>query len=127
MLTGTYVFHDLYDAIPQDKRDDKLSLLYEANKKNMVAVKTAVGMTDRIDIPNIVQQGGTWGPGLCSNSVDNLGKKWQENVSCPLCQNHLDNQAMALKCEVMRNEVEISCQIEEIFRDDVSLKMHKIY
>ena len=44
----------------------------------MVAVKTAVGMTDRIDIPNIVQQGGTWGPGLCSNSVDTLGKKCRD-------------------------------------------------
>ena len=44
----------------------------------MVAVKTAVGMTGRIEIPNIVQQGGTWGPGLCSNSVDTLGKKCQD-------------------------------------------------
>ena len=67
--------NDVYDSLPQGKRDDKLSLLYEANKKNMVSVKTAVGMTDRINIPNIVQQGGTWGPGLCSNSVDTLGKK----------------------------------------------------
>jgi hypothetical protein len=67
--------NDVYDSIPQGKRDDKLSLLYEANRMNMVAVKTAVGMTDRVDIPNIVQQGGTWGPGLCSNSVDTLGKK----------------------------------------------------
>ena len=70
--------NDVYDSLPQGKRDDKLSLLYEANKKNMVAVKTAVGMTDRIDIPNIVQQGGTWGPGLCSNSVDTLGKKCRD-------------------------------------------------
>ena len=44
----------------------------------MVAVKTAVGMTDRINIPNIVRQGGTWGPGLCSNSVDTLGKKCRD-------------------------------------------------
>ena len=55
--------NDVYDSLPQGKRDDKLSLLYEANKKNMVAVKTAVGMTDRIDSPNIVQQGGTWARG----------------------------------------------------------------
>ena len=44
----------------------------------MVAINTAVGLTERINIPNIVQQGGTWGPGLCSNSIDNLGKKCQE-------------------------------------------------
>ena len=32
-------------------------------------------MTSRENIPNIVQQGGTWGPILCSNSIDTLGKK----------------------------------------------------
>ena len=70
--------NDVYDTVAPSKRDDKLALLYESNKKNMVAVKTAVGMTDRVNIPNIVQQGGTWGPGLCSNSVDKLGKKCRD-------------------------------------------------
>ena len=41
----------------------------------MVAVKTAVGLTRRINLPHIVQQGGTWGPLLCSNSIDKIGKK----------------------------------------------------
>ena len=69
--------NDVYDSLPQKKRDDKLSLMYEANKKNIVSVKTAVGMTDRINIPNIVQQDGTWGRGCAptvlihwGNSVD---------------------------------------------------------
>ena len=44
----------------------------------MVAVKTAVGLTERVNMPNIVQQGGTWGPMLCSNTIDTLGKKCQE-------------------------------------------------
>ena len=70
--------NDVYDSVSPIMRDDKLALLYESNKKNMVAIKTAVGMTDRINIPNIVQQGGTWGPGLCSNSVDTLGKKCRD-------------------------------------------------
>ena len=70
--------NDVFDSVSPDKRNDKLALLYEANRKNMVAVKTAVGLTDRVDIPNIVQQGGTWGPGLCSNSVDKLGKKCRD-------------------------------------------------
>ena len=70
--------NDVYDSVSPTKRNDKLAVLYEANKKNLVAVKTAVGMTERIDIPNIVQQGGTWGPGLCSNSVDKLGKKCRD-------------------------------------------------
>jgi hypothetical protein len=37
--------NDVYDTVAPSKRDDKLALLYESNKKNMVAVKTAVGMT----------------------------------------------------------------------------------
>ena len=44
----------------------------------MVAVKTAVGLTRRINLPHIVQQGGTWGPLLCSNSIDKIGKKCQQ-------------------------------------------------
>ena len=56
------------------------SLLYESNKDNLVAVNTAVRLTERVNIPNIVQQGGTWGWGslLCSNSVDTLGKKCRD-------------------------------------------------
>ena len=45
---------------------------------NMVAVKTAVGLTDRVNKPCIVQQGGTWGSMLCYNTVDTLGKKCRD-------------------------------------------------
>ena len=31
-----------------------------------------------MNIPTIVQQGGTWGPLLCSNSVDTVGKKCRD-------------------------------------------------
>ena len=40
-----------------------------------MTINTSVGLTKRVQIPKIVQQGGTWGPCLCSNSVDTLGKK----------------------------------------------------
>ena len=43
-----------------------------------MSVNTAVGLTERANIPNIVQQGGTWGPGLCSNSIDMLGRKCEQ-------------------------------------------------
>ena len=66
---------DLFDSLSNENRDDKVALLYESNKKNLVAVNTAVGITERIDMPRIVQQGGTWGPCLCSNSIDTIGKK----------------------------------------------------
>ena len=67
--------NDAYDTLSSHNRDEKVALLYESNKKNLVAVNTSVGLTDRVNIPKIVQQGGTWGPCLCSNSVDTLGKK----------------------------------------------------
>ena len=66
--------NDLYDSLPDTSRDDKLALVYQTNVSNLVAVNTAVGQTARVDIPNIVQQGGGWGPMECSNSVDKLGK-----------------------------------------------------
>jgi hypothetical protein len=69
--------NDVFDTLGKLNRDDKVALLYESNKKNLVAVNTAVGLTDRIPIDKIVQHGGggTWGPCLCSNSVDTMGKK----------------------------------------------------
>ena len=66
---------DLYDNLTEENRNDILALLHESNNKNMVAVKTAVGLTHRVNIPKIVQQGATWGPLMCSNSVDTIGKK----------------------------------------------------
>ena len=70
--------NDLVDTLPEEDRDDKVALLHETNQVNMVAVKTAAGLTQRENIPNIVQQGGTWGSMLCSNSVDTLGKKCRD-------------------------------------------------
>ena len=67
--------NDIFDNLPAENKNDKLSLLYESNKKNMVAIKTAVGLTKKTNMPNIVQQGGIWGPLLCSNSIDKIGKK----------------------------------------------------
>ena len=67
--------NDIFDSVPEENRNDKIALLHESNQVNLVAVKTAVGLTDRVNIPNIVQQGGTWGSLLCSNTVDTLGGK----------------------------------------------------
>ena len=53
----------------------RISLLYESNKVSRIAVKTPSGLTRRVNLPCIVQQGGTWGSILCSNSIDTLGKR----------------------------------------------------
>ena len=71
--------NDVYDTVGASSHNDKLALLYEANQENLVSVKsTAIGQTERENMPNIVQQGGTWGPILCSNSIDTLGRKCQD-------------------------------------------------
>ena len=52
--------------------------IFESSRTNLVAVNTAVGQTDRVDIPEIAQQGGTWGPMMYSNSIDVVGKYAKE-------------------------------------------------
>ena len=67
--------NDTFDTLDNNLRDEKLKLLYDGSKKNLVAINTAVGLTDRVSIDRLVQQGSTWGPLLCSNTMDTLGKK----------------------------------------------------
>ena len=69
--------NDTFDTLDEEYRDDKVALLYKSNVTNLVAVNTPYGETARINVPKIVQQGGTWGPSLCSNTVDTIGKKIQ--------------------------------------------------
>ena len=66
--------NDLYDILPSDMRDRKLALVYELNRNNYVAVNTPVGITDRVNMPDIVQQGGGWGPIECSVAIDSIGR-----------------------------------------------------
>ena len=70
---------DLYDTLPESQHDDKLALVYETNRSNLAAIKTPVGLTDRVNIEKIVTQGGTFGPIECANSIDKLGQKCYNN------------------------------------------------
>ena len=45
---------------------------------NLVSVNTPVGITSRVEIPRIVQQGGGWGPMECSLSVDTIGRRCKD-------------------------------------------------
>ena len=71
-------FNDIFDTLPDENLNDQISLLYKTNETNLVSVKTPVGLTDRVDLPYIVQQGGTWGSLLCANSIDTLGKQCRD-------------------------------------------------
>ena len=70
--------NDVWDTLPHQARDDRLGLVYQMSRDNLVAVNTAVGQTKRDNIPDITAQGGTWGPLLCSNSIDTVGR-WAES------------------------------------------------
>ena len=69
--------NDMWDTLPENARDNKLGLVYQLSLSNLS--NTAVGQTDRFNIPEVVTQGGTWGPLLCSNSIDQIGKYALQN------------------------------------------------
>ena len=60
-----HCFLDLHDTLPLEGRNDKFSLIYKMNEDNFVAIKTTAGLTDRINLRQIVMQGGKWGPIKC--------------------------------------------------------------
>ena len=49
--------NSLWDTLPDAAHDDRLGLIYQLSLSHRVAVNTGVGVTDRIDIPEIVTQG----------------------------------------------------------------------
>ena len=99
--------NDLFDSLEENNQCDKLELLYKRNSKNLSSVKTANGKTERINIPDVVQQGGSWGPVLCSNSTDSVGRKCEsrketffkyKNIVRVLPLSYLDDIGGAAKC-----------------------------
>ena len=58
--------------------DDQLALIYEANRKVKVAVKTPNGLSDRKTLNEIILQGDVFGPIECSVSVNTFGNECLE-------------------------------------------------
>ena len=75
--------NDMYDTLPDHRKNDRISLIYESNLKTLVSVNTPFGLTERKEVNRKVEQGGIWGPIKCSNSVDTIGKE------CELKDKHL--------------------------------------
>ena len=65
------IMNDLYEA---GVDNDNFVLLYEENKNNLVAIKTAYGLTDRFTLDKIVMQGTVFGPLKCAVQMDKLGR-----------------------------------------------------
>ena len=44
--------NDLYNSLPSEQQDDKVALIYETNRTNLMAVNTSVGLTDSFQCPH---------------------------------------------------------------------------
>ena len=96
--------NDLYET---GMKNDKLNLLYEANKSASIAIKTSSGETERFSIKDTVMQGTVWGGLLCTTTMDKLCKniykednllyKYRNNVAVPPLQ-MVDDIITASKC-----------------------------
>ena len=64
--------NDLYESGIQD---DNLAIIAAANVRNLVAIKTPVGLTSRVPIDRNLMQGEVTSSGQCSNMVDTFGKE----------------------------------------------------
>ena len=95
-------FNDIFNSLEDNNKNDKIALLYQSNVENLVAVNTTVGITNRMNIPKIVKRGGTWGPVLCSNSVDTIGKKFRDRGAlCYLYKNSVKVLPLAMVDDLM--------------------------
>ena len=84
ILLQFYDFQQMFDSINLKEaisdlystgvNDDNLELIYKANDKIHMAVKTDYGLTDRQIISNSVLQGDTWGSILAAVQVDKMGQ-----------------------------------------------------
>ena len=60
-------------------KDDIFALIHEANKTNVISVKTPNGVTEKAAISNKIMQGDVLSPLVSSNAVDrNIGKVVKE-------------------------------------------------
>ena len=118
--------NDLCDTISKQKQNNKISLLYELNRRTDVAIKSPAGLTERKTFEDVVQQGGSFGAILCSNSLDKPGKKmlveeeedeftykYKDSIKIPSLA-YIDDLFEVSKCglESLENNVSISNQIE---------------
>ena len=59
-------------------------MLYEMNKESNIVIETPVGMTDSIIVHQIVKQGTTFGPKLCSvatKKINGIGEKLSTHIT----------------------------------------------
>ena len=74
MFDGISLYEGISDLYDNGIHDDFLKILFEANNKIFMRVKTDFGPTDKKVINSSVLQGNTWGTAFASVQADNLVK-----------------------------------------------------
>ena len=69
-----WTYKCINDLLEAGLKNDKLTLFFKMNENAQLAVKTVHGMTERVNIPNIVMQGSVWGSIFCTATIDKLAK-----------------------------------------------------
>ena len=69
----------LNDAYELGFTNDKLPLLHLTNKHASIAIKSSTGISQRINISDVIMQGTVWAGMLCTSTMDKLGKIVYEN------------------------------------------------
>ena len=88
-----------YDA---GVKNDILALLYEANRKNVIAVKTPNGLTQRTSIYEKVMQGDVLSPLVSSNMVDkNVGRVAIETGNTYLYKNMVEIPPLTMQDDTL--------------------------
>ena len=59
--------------------NDKLVLIHEETKNAKIAMKTSMGLTERIDIEDLIMQGNIFGSIICTSVMDKLAKMFYQN------------------------------------------------
>ena len=77
-LDTKIVSNELFEAGVQS---DHLNLIYSSDSLSKVAVKTPVGITDRVDMEMIVSQGETIAPLKCTVTCDSIARKKDEYLA----------------------------------------------
>ena len=72
--------HEVVNCLYEAGLDnDKLPLLFLENNNAQIAVKTQKGISNRVDIKDIIMQGSVWGSLCCVVLMDKLGKMAYNN------------------------------------------------
>ena len=49
----------------------------------------------------------------------------EKSKMCPWCHAHLDNQKLAFECEILKQRIDIQCELKDIYSYNIILRTAK--